>query len=188
MAALTPRRVVQRPVVAPKPLEIAKLAKLREGAFDDARDPEIVRFASALARPHAPDDYLAITREIFRWVRDGIRYQRDPGGLEEFESAGTILRRGWDDCDGKVKLAVALLRSLGIEADVEPVWKNGNLSHVQLRVRWPGSQKVPGNRHGWILGELTIAGAELTQDPRSIAPNPETGRLPLSGGAHSALD
>lgn len=178
--SLRPRRVV-RPHL-PRPLEIQKLGVLRDGAYDDAIDPVIVEFASRLAAPFAPDDYLAITREIFRFVRDGIRYQRDPGLREEFATAAQVLRRGWDDCDGKVRLAVALLRSLGIEADVNPKWSNGYLSHVQLRVKFPGSQRVPGNVGGWIVGELTIRGAELTQDPRAIASNPDTGKLPLSGG------
>jgi transglutaminase-like putative cysteine protease len=166
----------------PRPTEIRKLIVLRGQAYDDALDPAIVEMASTLARPFAPDDYLAIAREIFRWVRDGIRYQRDPGLREEFASAGEVLKRGWDDCDGKVKLAVAMLRSVGMTADVHPVWRGGNLTHVQLRVRWPGSTKVPGNVNGWIIGDETIKGAELTQNPRAVASNPDTGKLPLSGG------
>lgn len=173
--------------VPPLPNEVRKLGVLRQGAFDDATDPKIVRFASELARPFPPDDYLSIAREIFRWVRDGIRYQRDPGLREEFESAGTVLERGWDDCDGKVRLAVAMLRALGIDADVNPKWKDGYLTHVQLRVRFPGSHKIPGNVAGWLVGETTVRGAELTQDPRAIASNAETGKLPLSGGP-SPLD
>lgn len=152
-------------------------------AFSDALDPIIVEFASRLARPFAPDDYLSIVREIFRWVRDGIRYQRDPGLHEDFASAMVVLQRGYDDCDGKIKLAVALMRALGIDADVVPVWGNeGELSHVQLRVRFPGSDRVEGNVDGWIYAEITIRGAELGQNPLAIASNPETGKLPLSGG------
>ncbi len=183
---IRPRHVF-RPA-PPRPTEIWKLDDLRRGAYDDALEPYIVEFASKLAAPFAPDDYLAITREIFRWVRDGIRYQRDPGLHEEFATAAQVLRRGWDDCDGKVRLAVALLRALGIEADVNPKWKGGYLTHVQLRVRFPGSHKVAGNVAGWIVGELTIRGAELTQDPRAIAARPETGKLPLSGGPPGPLD
>lgn len=167
----------------PRPLEVKKYFDLRRQAFDDAQDPIIVNFASTLARPFAPDDYLTIVREIFRWVRDGIRFQRDPGQREEFASAATILNRGWDDCDGKIKLAVSLMRSLGIDADVQPVWnQEGFLSHVQLRVRFPGSEHIRGSKAGWLYGEITIRGAELTQNPMAIASRPETGKLPLSGG------
>jgi len=156
-------------------------------AFRDALDPIIVEFASRLARPFAPDDYLSIVREIFRWVRDGIRYQRDPGLREDFAPAMVVLQRGWDDCDGKIKLAVALMRALGIEADVVPVWgSEGELSHVQLRVRFPGSNRVEGNQDGFLYAEITIRGAELGQSPRAIASNPETGKLPLSGGPDPA--
>lgn len=166
----------------PLPLEVMKLRTLQKGADDDATDPEIVKFASELARPHKPDDYAGIAKEIHAFVRDGIRYQRDPGLREEFESAGTVLRRGWDDCDGKSRLAVALARSLGLDADIQPVWRDGYLTHVQWRVRWPGSLRFAGNQNGWVIGELTIKGAELGQDPRTIPKNPETGKFPLSGG------
>lgn len=176
---LAPQRVL---TVAPKALELAKLQRLREQAIRDATDPMIVQFASRLARPFAPDDWLAIVRTIFQWVRDGIRYQHDPNRQEDFSDAVTILRRGYDDCDGKVKVAVALMRALGIEADVNPVWRDGYLSHVQLRVKFPGSLRVPGNVDGWIYGEMTVRGAELAGNPYAIASNPETGKLPLSGG------
>lgn len=166
----------------PKPLEIAKLRILQKGADDDATDPFIVEHATKLARAHKPDDYEAIANEIHRFVRDGIRYQRDPALKEEFESAGTVLRRGWDDCDGKSRLAVALALALGIEAEINPMWRDGYLTHVQWRVRWPMSQRAKGAQaDGWVVGELTVKGAELGQDPRTIAKNPETGKFPLSG-------
>ncbi|SRR6266545_2762709 len=173
------RRVVR---VMRSPLELAKLAKLRRQASADARDPEIVRFASALARPYRADDWLGISRTVYRWVRDGIRYQHDPDLQEEFAPSSEILSRGWDDCDGKAKLCVALLRALGLDAEVHPVWRGPYLAHVQVRVRFPGSESIRGHVKGWLIGDLTIANAELGQSPFAIASNAQTGKLPLAGG------
>lgn len=171
----------------PVPRELDKFRRFREGAFRDALDPIIIEFASSLARPFAPDDYLAIVREVFRWVRDAIRYQADPGLVQDFSSAAEVLHRGRGNCVLKSKLAVAMLRALGLDADIVPVWdREGRLPHVYIRVRFPGSSRVEGNIDGWLYAEMTIRGAELGQDPRAIASNPETGKLPLSGGPEPA--
>lgn len=170
-------------MTAPLPSQIRKLHRLSELAREDAQDPIVVNQASLLARPYRPDDWSGIANEVHRWVRDGIRFQRDPDRVEEFAPSSTVLRRRWDDCDGKSKLAVALLRSLGMDADIQPVWdSDGYLAHVQYKVRWPGSQSYPGSKHGWVVGETTIDTAELGQDPHSVPLNHDTGRLPLSGG------
>ena len=168
--------------LAPRPDQAEKLAYMQRRAAKDARDPMVVSWASRIARPFAPDDYLGIARELFRWVRDGIRYQRDPDRREELAPARVVLDRGWDDCDGKVRLFVAGLRSLGLDARVHPVWRAGILGHVQGQVRFPRSESVEHNQAGWLVGDLTIRGAELGDNPRRIASNPDTGKLPLSGG------
>jgi transglutaminase-like putative cysteine protease len=183
----------QAPPKNPLPRDVDKLARFQRDSEHDSLDPRIIAFGSRLARAHAPDDYLGVAREIFRFVRDGIRYQPDADWVQDHSPAGTILDRGFGNCVCKTKLTVALLRAVGIEAEFVPVWeelRDGTgqwLKHVQLRLRFPGSSKIAGSVNGWIYGELTIKGAELTQNPLSIAPNPDTGKLPLSGGV-SALD
>lgn len=168
----------------PKPQEIQKLHTLRQMASHDALDPSVVRAAHNQIVPFKPDDWKSQAKEIHRFVRDGIRFQRDPDRKEEFAPSALVLERGWDDCDGKAKLAVAMMRSLGMEADIVPVWDDqGNLAHVQYAVRFPGSGSYPGaQRGGWLKGETTVSTAELGEDPFSVPINPETGRLPLSGG------
>jgi hypothetical protein len=176
---LAPRAVVRVP---PRPLARAKFRALCEQTAADAVDPQVVRMASWLTRVFAPDDYLARAREIYRFTRDGIRYQHDPDKREEFAPSATILERRWDDCDGKAKVAVAMMRAVGLDAQIWPVWRGGFLAHAQIRVRFPGSTQIAGSRGGWIYADPTIRGAELTQPPQAVASNPDTGRLPLSGG------
>lgn len=179
MSALDRPRVVH---IAPQPKALAKFNALQALAHRDAIDPAIVAFASRLAAPHAPDDWHSIAREIFAFVRDGIRYQHDPDRREELAPARVVLGRGWDDCDGKARLAVALMRSVGLDAQLVPLFRRGQLAHVSIRVRFPGSERIAGSVAGWIPGELTVRGVGLGDNPRRIAPNPDTGKLPLSGG------
>lgn len=112
-------------------------------------------------------------REIQRWVRDNIHYVQDyriieklPG--EEFADSEAILRRGYDDCDGKSRLFVCLCRLCGIESRIRPVFSRHPLDfvHVQAEVRWPRSEILhyaePG---GWLLAELILKNCEIGMNP-----------------------
>lgn len=154
---------------------------MRRNARRDALRPRVVRLATRLARPFRPDAWARFAVAIYTFVRECVRYQHDPDRVERLESSEWILDNGVADCDGKVRLAVALARALGMEADVWPVWRGGILKHVQIGFRWPGSHTFPGARaDGWVIGDPTIAGADLGADPRRVPLNPETGRLPLA--------
>lgn len=159
-----------------------KLAFLDSVANEYATHPKIVALASRLIRRLRPDAYLAQAREIHRFVRDGIRYQPDPNRQEQLINPVSVIERGRDDCDGKAVTAVALMRAVGLDARVHPRWAGDELEHVQVRVRFPGSDHVGGPyREGaWLIGEVTIRGAELGEDPHQLPKNPETGKLPLA--------
>lgn len=122
---------------------------------------------------------------IHRWVRDAIAYQHDPAGLEEFADAETVARSGYDDCDGKARLFVSLIRALRdpeLGARIRPVFdRAGNFVHVQAEVRWPGSERDPRREtpDGWILAELIVKGVELGEDPLRVAR--VAGEIPLAG-------
>lgn len=154
----------------------ASLDSLRRGVRDVA-----ARFVRTTSTP------AARTKALHRFVRDGIHYETDyrvaaksPG--EEFADSETILRRGYDDCDGKSRLFVALLRAaealrpLGTESRIRPVFRPHVYAfvHVQVEVRWPGSSSLPYATHpdGWILAEMILKGAELGQDPDDVPRGP----------------
>lgn len=161
--------------------DLTKLKWMQHDAETEARDPLVVNTASQLVHDLRPDDWSTQAQRIHRWVRDNIRYQHDPANLEELAPVRMVLTRRWDDCDGKARTAVAMARALGMEAKVWPMWRGPVLVHVQAAYRWPGSAHYPGaDSRGWVVGDPTIAGAELGQDPRTVPRNPETGRLPLA--------
>jgi transglutaminase-like putative cysteine protease len=161
--------------------DVAKLGRMRSGASLDSRNPEVRKKAVELTRKFRPDDWSNQARALHRWVRDHIRYVHDPDGFEELAPAPVVLERGFDDCDGKVKLVVAMAKALGLDADFQPVWVGPSLGHVQWRVRFPGSTQNHGaDEAGYLVGDVTVKGAELGQDPRTVPRNPSTGRYPLS--------
>lgn len=174
----------------------AKLAFMRRNVHQGSRRPLTVEIASRLVRPFRPDEWRRQCAEIFRFVRDGVRYERDPDRREQLADPRASLVRGYGDCDDKAADVAALCNAIGIEADIWPVWKNEasddpELTHVQVATRWPGSSRLPAAREGssvldgppgggWIVSDPTIRGAELGVDPATLPRNPETGRLPLS--------
>jgi len=192
MAAL--QQVAERVVVQS---DREKLSYMRRKAHEAARKPEIVELATRLVRPFRADDWRGRVNAVYRFVRDGIRYQRDPGRREQLADPRVPLElTGVGDCDDKIAAFVALLGAVGIEADFWPLWKHEQsddpeLAHVQGGARWPGSERLPGARSGaevldgppgagWIVSDPTIAGAELGVDPRTLPKNPDTGAAPLS--------
>jgi transglutaminase-like putative cysteine protease len=169
----------------------AKLRFMRQNAHRAARRPNVVELASTLVRPFRPDAWRQQASELHRWVRDGVRYQRDPDKREQLADPRASIARAFGDCDDKASVSTALANALGIDADIWPVWKGDMLAHVQSAVRWPGSERLSQSRDGaevldgppgkgWIVSDPTIAGAELGVDPQTIPANPETGKKPLS--------
>jgi hypothetical protein len=113
------------------------------------------------------------------WVRDRIGYARDRDAAgtrrEVFADSVTVLRGRVDDCDGKSRLLVALVRALErpdlLRARIRPVFPApDDFRHVQVELAWPG---VP-----WQVAEVTIAGVGIGEDVRRVHPS---GRYPLAG-------
>ena len=157
----------------------ASLDSLRRGVQDVAR-----RFLEI-------PDAEARTRAIHRWVRDHIHYEQDyrvSQGMagEEFADTETVLERGYDDCDGKSRAFVALvraaemLRPLGVQARIRDVFMRHPFSfvHVQVEVKWPRSELAeragPG---GWLLAEMILKNAEIGDDPDQVPRGPHGERL-----------
>jgi transglutaminase-like putative cysteine protease len=120
-----------------------KAAWLDAMATLDARLPETRALARrfATARYADPNDLGMVARQIARFVRDSIRYVRDPAG-EEFSDSDRILLRGYGDCDDKARLFVALCRSVGIAARTRPCFEGDDFVHVQAEVFIDGSWQV----------------------------------------------
>ena len=148
-----------------------KAAWLDAMATLDARLPE----TRALARRFAtgayadPNELGAVARNFHHFVRDSIRYVRDPAG-EEFSDSDAVLLRGFGDCDDKARCFVALCRSIGITAQTRPCFTGDDFVHVQAEVLLsPKEHAIACFRQDpecqWCLAELIVKGLELGDSP-----------------------
>jgi transglutaminase-like putative cysteine protease len=121
---------------------------------------------------HAARNYIAALEALFRWVRDHIRYRRDPATLqgvplsESLSAPTSTLARGEEDCDGKATLLAALVRALGHPARLLFRAIGGNpakphaFTHVYLVARI-GDREIPldatyrGTAFGWEYPSAT---------------------------------
>lgn len=87
------------------------IAEIEEGM----QDPVIQKLAAKImARYNVPSrDYRGEAEAIFLWVRENIRYTRDPEGMELFRKPKRTLELGIADCDDMSILIGALLSTIG---------------------------------------------------------------------------
>lgn len=175
------RGVITRNVVFPTPYHKARWLA------GQARLDALLRPVQAKAREFLVNSAFARVDQVFRFVRDGIRYVRDPGGKEQFADSAVVLQRGFDDCDGKARLFAALLHAaehlspVGIEVQMLPVFPMQNVfSHVAAQVRFPKSRLYKAaDQDGWIRAETIIKGIPLGAGSES-APRDENGKIIFS--------
>lgn len=158
-----------------------KAQRLDAAASMDAANIAVRQLAAAVAGAKSKPEEAA-TR-ILRYAQTKIAYAGDTArtakatakygpepGIEELADTMTIVRRGYDDCDGKARVCVALLRARGIEARIRPVRQVGQFTHVQAEARWPGSERhlYAQDAEGWIMLEPTAREARLGEGPNDV--------------------
>lgn len=134
---------------------VEKMVEMAKGQYG-ARSAKIRALAINIvnAAKVADKDYFGMIRAIHNWVRDEIRYVRDPIGQETLsypEEMAFNTRAG--DCDDKSILEMALVGSLGIQSyPVVVGMAPGQYSHVYVHI------VVPPGRHRY-------AGQTIAADP-----------------------
>lgn len=101
---------------------------------------------------HLPQkDHYNEARVLHEFVRDRIRYVRDIEGVETVHTPLQTLTQGYGDCDDKVTLEAALLRSIGLHSRFVAVGYSapGQFEHVYLEVR------LGPRDTGWIASDPT---------------------------------
>jgi len=125
----------------------------------DALDPFVQSMARIIvAGTNDPSVWL---RRIQEWTRDRIRYSGDPWGIERTPDTRVTIEQGTEDCDGKIKAFVALVRALkspAVDARVRSVWNDrGDFFHVQGQARLHAGL--------WRDVEVTVRDVDIGERP-----------------------
>jgi hypothetical protein len=118
-------------------------------------DLEVIQAATSIVYLTPQKDDCAEASAIYQWVRDHVRYQRDPVGVETIAAPRTTLRRMVGDCDDQVAVLGALLESAGypVRLVIGAFREAGLWEHVWLQVwcdgQWLDADPTEPHELGW---------------------------------------
>lgn len=148
---------------------VATLRHMRALALASIRAPDqrVRLTALSLTQNLPPRKWLLEIRALHKFMRDSIRYVKDPEGVELVQTPEKTLELRAGDCDDKSTLLAALLKSIGHPARFVAVGLNGRpFSHVlvETKVARTGDDKkdwlpletiLPGKMPGWFPPGVT---------------------------------
>jgi transglutaminase-like putative cysteine protease len=114
----------------------------------------------------APKDYYGEMNALFSYVRDQIRYMRDPDDVENIAWPSATIEMGFGDCDDKSILLASLLLAAGHRARFVAAAYDGpgQFEHVYVEAScndgksWlgldPTEPFAPGVVHGGVCDVL----------------------------------
>lgn len=119
------------------------------------KDPLILATAKELTQFLDSHDYAGEAREIFNFVRDQVRYVRDPVRAELVQDPAFTLKNRYGDCDDKSTLLATMLESIGHPARFIAVGftRPGEFEHVYVESkignRWIPMDATTRHSMGW---------------------------------------
>lgn len=136
---------------------MAKLAR------DGGKDVGVITLARQCLRINgvAARDAAGEIRCLQAWVRDHIRYTRDPRDAEMVQTPKRTLELQSGDCDDQATLLASLLLSIGYSPRFVALALNGAdfshvLTEVRLGTRWiPLETILPHVQPGWRPSGVT---------------------------------
>lgn len=97
--------------------------------------PSVVEFAGRVAGGRSQAEAAAA---LFYFVRDQVRNEPDPPGIEWLQAPHVTLRHPVGDCDDKTTLLGALLQAVGVKVRLVAIGiRSQRLGHVYLEALLP---------------------------------------------------
>jgi len=146
----------------------AVLLKMRELTNKDTANQSIIEFTNDLVSDLPERNQKEEAKRIFEFVRDKIRYVKDPFRVETVYSASKTLdpvktEDGWNlagrmqaDCDCKSVVAATMLQSIGMPTRfvaIKTPFKPTGFSHVYLEAlinrEWIPMETILKKPFGW---------------------------------------
>ena len=89
------------------------LAAMKRLASEGKKDLEVRRLVEQLNANVAEGDYASELLSVYYWVKQNIRYMRDPAGVEMLKTPRKLLETKAGDCDDIATLLAAMYMALG---------------------------------------------------------------------------
>ncbi len=128
------------------------VARVREQILRGIESPYIRNLAVEIVKTAGvpSHDVEGEVAAVFSWVRENVRYTKDPTRVELLPSAENVAKIGAEDCDGFTILIASLLGALGRETRLRVVGElPGNPTHIfpeiHLRGGWKALDATPKN-------------------------------------------
>jgi hypothetical protein len=119
------------------------LKEMRFLARQGKKNPHVFDLSREIVKNIPPKKWGQEVDAVFRWVRDNIRYIKDPRNLETLHTPEKILEYGQGDCDDQSILLASLLETIGHPARFVAVgFSPDTYSHVYVETK-VGSRWVP---------------------------------------------
>lgn len=141
---------------------VATLKQMRQLTRDAIRAPnqQVRTLAQRLVEFLPSRSYAREVHRLHQFVRDEIRYVRDPVGVELVSTPTRTLETRQGDCDDKSVLLAALLESIGHPARFKAVALHGGpLSHVYVETKigesWVPLETIIDRPMGWFPMGIT---------------------------------
>lgn len=112
------------------------LKQMKRMVLDGRKDYALIEHAREIVA-HIPDkDWVGEVRAIQDWVKQNIRYTRDPHGLETIQSPHNTIQIKHGDCDDQAILVATLLMAVGAPARFVAIAQNPRYyCHVYAETR-----------------------------------------------------
>jgi Transglutaminase-like superfamily len=139
---------------------IALMRRLIDDAVSNSR---FVRFAKDLVRNVLPYNDIGEAQAVYEFVRQSIRYTKDPVTKETLYPPMELLKIRAGDCDDIAMLMGAIMIALGYPARLVTISANASdpneFSHVYLE------SEVPPGSGQWVAMDAARSGAQFGLEP-----------------------
>lgn len=133
---------------------LTRMVKLTKGSKTNA---QIIQQARRIVAPVPAKDWFGEAEAIQNWVRDNIRYTRDPYGVETLQTPEVTLSERQGDCDDQSVLVGALLSGIGHPVRYRAVSVKqypNTLCHVYTETKIGSAWVAVETTENWPLGHV----------------------------------
>lgn len=123
------------------------IALMRQLVDEALRDPSFIRWATDVVRSVPAFDDFAEAEALYNWVRDNVRFTKDPVNKEKLYPPTELLKIRAGDCDDISMLLAAGLMAVGYPARLVTVATPSapeQFSHVYVEA------EIPAGSNQWV--------------------------------------